>query len=598
MTRATQSQSAKFAGRVAALVAAALLITGVAAAQEAELTPAAPPGPRFLVASTEDTLWVAEPGASESLLYRQTVTEPLKHVTTLNGRITHLVARERRVYALFDDRSFYSLSASETAAQVERALPRAAEPLDLVAGPDGLLALVPAPVALALRTPTTNEAEPPAEADTHLWIVHWRGGQWRPLLETGVPAAGYPERLTPQLVVAGGKVWAFWVTDPQPRPALSVKFATWSLPEGEPRQAGEVTMPAADAFWVANVNSVLMLATAAEADGIEEIALRCALVPAEGGAPNWKPLAADALVSDEAPIGKAVAAFGYNQHLGLLYTTLEGQPYLSFIRPDGRTLLAPQGIHAALEPAAQTPGGANNLGTLFVVLLVGVLATVLLLRRRTLMTPVLLPPEIGMAFTWQRLLAMLIDVTPFAVVVALLLDRFDYGAGEAINRLFSWALWTGRDNEGAPPMIVIWWWLLTIAMYTVYSTVMEGLTGRTIGKVLTRVRVVGIDLEKPGWGKIVLRNVLRLIEGLPPLWILAFFVVLTPKRQRVGDVLAQTMVVRKTNAQVISVDLSHHRSKRNAEDAEADGGAPKEEQADGEAEEATKSEDETPPDKS
>jgi uncharacterized RDD family membrane protein YckC len=43
----------------------------------------------------------------------------------------------------------------------------------------------------------------------------------------------------------------------------------------------------------------------------------------------------------------------------------------------------------------------------------------------------------------------------------------------------------------------------------------------------------------------VVRNVLRCLELMPPFWVLGFVVVLSRNRQRVGDIFARTIVVRR-----------------------------------------------------
>jgi uncharacterized RDD family membrane protein YckC len=57
------------------------------------------------------------------------------------------------------------------------------------------------------------------------------------------------------------------------------------------------------------------------------------------------------------------------------------------------------------------------------------------------------------------------------------------------------------------------------------------------------LRVVKIDGSRPGRGAIVIRNLLRIVE----LWmiLLLLVVVISPLRQRVGDVAAGTVVVEK-----------------------------------------------------
>jgi uncharacterized RDD family membrane protein YckC len=78
--------------------------------------------------------------------------------------------------------------------------------------------------------------------------------------------------------------------------------------------------------------------------------------------------------------------------------------------------------------------------------------------------------------------------------------------------------------------------------YILYTTVIEAVAGRSLGKMLLGLRVIGLDGQPASAGALVTRNVLRLIEvGLFffPLLLLPFL----PLRQRAGDVAAGTLVV-------------------------------------------------------
>jgi uncharacterized RDD family membrane protein YckC len=157
--------------------------------------------------------------------------------------------------------------------------------------------------------------------------------------------------------------------------------------------------------------------------------------------------------------------------------------------------------------------------------------------------PATLPSDAALAFTFQRLAGCLIDMVPFALVLAAALG-IDWQT--ALRELGVWATWwaVGTNSGKLPGAATLEWWGLTCAAYTVYALVMELLTRRTVGKTLTGMRVLSEAGQPPGAGQIVVRNVVRLLELLPPVWIMAFLVVLSRNRQRLGDILARTVVVR------------------------------------------------------
>jgi uncharacterized RDD family membrane protein YckC len=75
--------------------------------------------------------------------------------------------------------------------------------------------------------------------------------------------------------------------------------------------------------------------------------------------------------------------------------------------------------------------------------------------------------------------------------------------------------------------------------------VLQGLTGWTVGKLLTGLRTVKEDGSPPGIGKAFLRWILLLIDGLPCIPLVGFICALTTQgHRRVGDMAAKTFVVR------------------------------------------------------
>ena len=77
----------------------------------------------------------------------------------------------------------------------------------------------------------------------------------------------------------------------------------------------------------------------------------------------------------------------------------------------------------------------------------------------------------------------------------------------------------------------------------VYAAVFEALSQATPGKRLTGLSVVREDGRRCGLGAIVIRNLARVIEfHFPPA---VFLLAVTVNRQRLGDLLARTVVVER-----------------------------------------------------
>ncbi len=88
---------------------------------------------------------------------------------------------------------------------------------------------------------------------------------------------------------------------------------------------------------------------------------------------------------------------------------------------------------------------------------------------------------------------------------------------------------------------------LTLAGWLLYVGVLPGVKGWTPGKLATGIRVAGPDGAPPGAGKGVVRALFWFADGFPYFvpGLVGFCVALaTPRRQRVGDQVAKTFVVR------------------------------------------------------
>ncbi len=88
--------------------------------------------------------------------------------------------------------------------------------------------------------------------------------------------------------------------------------------------------------------------------------------------------------------------------------------------------------------------------------------------------------------------------------------------------------------------------LIYLVLVVAYYILMEGYLGQTVGKMLLGIMVVREDNgEVPGLGGAAIRTALRIVDGIFA-YLVAFIAVLaSPKNQRLGDLVAHTLVVRK-----------------------------------------------------
>ena len=86
--------------------------------------------------------------------------------------------------------------------------------------------------------------------------------------------------------------------------------------------------------------------------------------------------------------------------------------------------------------------------------------------------------------------------------------------------------------------------LVFLVLMFLYFVLLEGLLGATAGKRAMGLRVVGPDGRPPGLMRSAVRNLLRVVDGLPAVGILgAVLIASSQERTRFGDRVAGTRVV-------------------------------------------------------
>jgi uncharacterized RDD family membrane protein YckC len=105
----------------------------------------------------------------------------------------------------------------------------------------------------------------------------------------------------------------------------------------------------------------------------------------------------------------------------------------------------------------------------------------------------------------------------------------------------------GSAGLGGGGVAVLLWAIISFFVVTTYDIFFEVLnSGRTPGKRLNGLRVVRVEGYPVGFLTSAVRNIMRLIDFLPSAYLLGAIVILaTRKNQRIGDVVAGTLVVRE-----------------------------------------------------
>jgi uncharacterized RDD family membrane protein YckC len=153
----------------------------------------------------------------------------------------------------------------------------------------------------------------------------------------------------------------------------------------------------------------------------------------------------------------------------------------------------------------------------------------------SIVTPEAVSVTMDVAGLGSRMISALIDS---AIQLALIVASFMI-FGPAFGALGI------SDTAGMVSFFVVLF-LVTWAYYPLFEGLMHGATP---GKRAQRLRVMSADGQPARIGAILLRNVLRIVDFLPFYYMIGIVTMLGTKRsQRLGDLVARTVVVRERRA--------------------------------------------------
>ena len=128
----------------------------------------------------------------------------------------------------------------------------------------------------------------------------------------------------------------------------------------------------------------------------------------------------------------------------------------------------------------------------------------------------------------------------------------DWGVLLAYFALLTWFIVvTGIDG---------WWWMvLYLFPLFFYSLLCEILNqGQTLGKMALNIRVVKMDGSMPTLGSYLMRWMLFLIDGPATSFVGLVAMILTRNNQRLGDMAAGTVVIKKQKYKKIQISLDEY----------------------------------------
>ena len=147
-------------------------------------------------------------------------------------------------------------------------------------------------------------------------------------------------------------------------------------------------------------------------------------------------------------------------------------------------------------------------------------------ERRTELKSVTLAP-LG-----RRLAAGLIDASPVILTMLIFMVRDRQYAGASI--------------QSRQLLLLLAYWASSF-FYIIFTTLVESLGGRSLGKILLGLRVVTMQGQPASTGALVIRNLLRIFD-VSFFFLPLLVVVMFPLRQRAADLAAGTLVVINSSA--------------------------------------------------
>ena len=157
------------------------------------------------------------------------------------------------------------------------------------------------------------------------------------------------------------------------------------------------------------------------------------------------------------------------------------------------------------------------------------------------------PPRHTIVSAWTRCQAQIVDMI-IVLVATSALAMIRYGDGVvAVKR----------------PSV----WITFAVIGLLYFTLFEWRSGQTPGKKLVDIEVRTVDGGYPSLAQAFVRTVFRLVDGLAFYVVGALVMRMTPERQRLGDLVAGTIVVRsRPDAPTLLNDGTHASEQPEAEE--------------------------------
>jgi len=161
-------------------------------------------------------------------------------------------------------------------------------------------------------------------------------------------------------------------------------------------------------------------------------------------------------------------------------------------------------------------------------------------RRKGPSGPMILPARFIPGSILKRIVAMIIDWVPFSLLGLLVtrVVRPDLTMDDITAAIMA--------HDSDIPFEPVLCMLGALMVWVIYGSIMESRFGATLGKMAMRIEVTSADGTRPTIRQTILRNLIKPIELSWPILIVTMAIpLLTRTHQRLGDIMARTVVIEK-----------------------------------------------------
>jgi len=506
--------------------------------------------PRILAAGDGETLWVVQRlGDGEfQLLHRNGSAEAgeIHKAVKSKGRPVALAAAQGTAYLVYADGTMQSVrflvdpATQLPAYDVKQMppLPEAARFVALAAAPRSPFVLMRMDRSVdeaaadepdaqpAENQPTDESPDAAPDADAHadtddatpaqpagpFALYQHQGGDWQPAVNT---MPDLDRAAQPRLALVGSANQPHLIV-----PADNGSVLTVHRYDGQRWHAAVHARKVSPRFTVVNPMNLCVVV-----DRLSETQFSCTILR------NGAALAGGSIAVPPVTPGHA-AVTSYRGHPTVVTAAASDERLII----STRDLTDPPDADSASQDLAITTWPkppVNREMIMFALVVIMCVFAIATWRRDPKTTIVELPDHLLPAEPTRRIIAGVIDLFPAFLVATLILFAID--PSQVTN---VWAAAPGDLSTMLPGMIAT-------MLFVLHTGITETLTGTSLGKKLMGLHVVTNNGQPPNIWQVLVRNVLKIVELT--VWFLLLFMFLNPARQRIGDLAARTVVVRKAD---------------------------------------------------